>query len=543
MGSSNSQDLTKLGLPYGAWRGEPLSEVEQAMLALIVKHWRAGTPIEREAANFELVQAGFSFKEVRPSRYELANRRPAALEIQQGDVIAIPRLAALIELGDEKSTADLRRLAHIVEAMRAAYRPDRREITVEQLASAAHVTPAELQRLAPLTDLYRAGPMVPLEEHVMGWTDFAEFLNDRLGPPKTPRVEARGEDAQLPVDFKLWRFSWSNLGPYEEASIELTPLTVLVGTNGAGKTSALMAFEELREILEGEEEPIDGVPLLGPHKQAAEIAFQVSGRLITRDHQELDASWSASLALRPRYAVRRELLHVGDEERVKLELGAGWWRSGGAKEEVTLRPDELAICEANEPHRQPALLAIRQEIARWVIVGADSSLGPPTYHHDILLPSSVKPLEEAAAAVLGPVKLSFDLLRRELVYEDPRGYRQPLDRAPRGVAYVVNLLDHLLQPKPPTLLAIDEIERHLHANALERLIDVLRGFTEHTKIVLTTHSSKVLQSIAAEELRLVRSGEKASSIVNVSRDPRLKRLMETGELGALLDQGYFAEEL
>lgn len=521
------------------------------MLALIVKHWRAGKPIEREAANFELVQAGFSFKEVFASRDALAKRKPAALEIQQGDVIARPRLPALIELGDEKSSVDLRRLARIVEAMRAAYRPDRREVTVEQLASEANVPPAELQRLAPLTDLYRTGPVVALDEQVMGWTDFAEFLNDRVGPPKASsppkasRVEARGEDAPLPVDFKLWRFSWNNLGPYEEASIELTPLTVLVGTNGAGKTSALMAFEELREILEGEEAPSDNVPVLSPHKHAAEIAFQVSGRLTTRDHQELDASWSAALALRPRYAVRRELLHVGDEERVHLELGAGWWQSGRAREEITLRPDQLAICEANEPHRQAELLAIRQEIARWMIVGADFSLDPPTYRNNLLPLSSysVKPLEEAASAVLGPVKLSVDVVRRELRYEDPRGYRQPLDRAPRGVAYVVNLLDHLLQPQPPTLLAIDEIERHLHANALERLIDVLRGFTERTKILLTTHSSKVLQSIAAEELRLVRSGERASSILNVSREPRLKRLMESGELGALLDQGYFAEEL
>ena len=219
---------------------------------------------------------------------------------------------------------------------------------------------------------------------------------------------------------------------------------------------------------------------------------------------------------------------------------------------LNLRPDQLAIREVTETQRQTALMGIRQQVARWVMMSHEEPEEDPAVVMDHAFGASepstktglhLKQLQEAAAAVLGPLTLRRSFGGEVLSYVDPRGHAQPLKQAPRGIAHVVSILANLMQPTPPPLLAIDEIERHLHANVVERLIDVLRGFTHRTRIVLTTHSSTVLRAIRTEELRLVRIGKASSRIVSVKDDPRLQRLVETGELGRLLDQGYFAEGL
>lgn len=513
------------------------------MLALIVEHWRSGKPIEREAANFELVQRGFPYKEVRVSRYALANRRPSALEILQGDVHARPKLAALIELGDHESEQDLRKLTRVVEAMRKMYRPAQGDLAAEELAKAAEISDEDFRRLAPLTDLYREGPSLRLDEQVMGWTSFSEFLNDRIGENSQPRARAhRAAEEELSIDFLPTNIGWKNLGPYEEATLELSPLTVLVGANGAGKTSAIRALALLRDWMRTGAEELPAEMVRG---DAFEIELCIAGELHTLEEHQRRAEWRAEIAVRPRKAVRREQFFVDEKSFAALAFGAGWRAlADGSREALHIGAQSLAILEAHKPKSEAMLMAVRQGISRWSIHVDDA----PSYTFAGIAAAQgdewpdITALQEAIAAVLGPTEILRNS-KNKLLYKDPRGRLQHVQEAPRGISHVVKILADLMQPHPPPLLAIDEIERHLHANALERLIDVLRGFTEHTKIVLTTHSSKVLQSIAAEELRLVRSGEKASSIVNVSRDPRLKRLMETGELGALLDQGYFAEEL
>lgn len=560
MPRKNNQSVTDQGPQYQAWRGEPLAEVEREMLALIVKHWRAGTPLNRETANYELVQAGFPFKEVSPTNQRLIQRRPPVIEhLQHGERFARPRLAALIELGDDESTADLRLLGRIVESMHKAYRPDRKEVTVEELANAAKLGAAELQRLAPLTDLYGGGAAVTLDEQVLGWTTFSEFLESRLNGPSdetrfgvkgdAKRRRSREEEAppDLLLDFRPSSISWAHLGPYEEATLELTPLTILVGANGVGKTSALKVLELLREVSSGVES--DGASLF--RRGAAEISFQLHGELHRQEQAAQRAQWETSLLVVPRYAVKSERLTVDERVMAQLTFGAGWWiNDAGARQALNLRPDQLAIREAKEPQQQTALMGIRQQVARWVVMSQGELGEDPAVMTDRGFGASelrtqtglkVKLLQDAAAAVLGPLTLERGYANNAISYVDARGHAQSLDQAPRGIAHVVTILAHLMQPNPPPLLAIDEIERHLHANVLERLIDVMRGFTHRTRIVLTTHSSTVLRASQVEELRLVRSGKAASSIVSIKNDPRLQRLVATGELGRLLDQGYFAE--
>ena len=167
-------------------------------------------------------------------------------------------------------------------------------------------------------------------------------------------------------------------------------------------------------------------------------------------------------------------------------LGVGRWRDpAGRLVEHTMRAHELALTTADAPAASSQLMALRQHLLGWHV-------------------------EVATVA----------------------GWGDPAPRSARGT------IARLFAPEPPTLLAIDEIENHLHADLAARLLDVMRSVAGRTRIVVTTHSARVLRCFAPAEVRLVRRGRDGSTIVGVDDEPRLAELIRAGELGDLLQDGY-----
>jgi hypothetical protein len=549
MSPSQFQSVTEQEPLYQLWRGEPLSPVELAMLALVIKHWRAGTPIERDVAVFELVQAGFPYKEAHLSRYALNGRRPPAISIEQND-IAVPKLAGLIELGDAECVADLKLLARIVQTLRTLYRPDRRQLSLEEVCSASDISVGEGERMAPFTSLYGKGSF-QLEGHVLGWTSLSEFLNDRMGAGTSTAVHVeQSSEPELEMDFVPSMLAWRNLGPFAEALLELTPMTVLVGANDVGKTSALRVIDLVRNLAARGLDVGDQVqpPPTWPdlvRTGASEIELGIGGVLRALGKPFAQAQWETTIVTNPRVAVKQESLVLDDHRKeVALAFGAGTWRGIDRTEEsVHLRSNQLALRMASNPQKHAALIAMKQGLCRWVAATDYTPLDLPQLDTEIVsvipIPAiDMKLLNEAVAAVLGPVKLVVS--RQKIFFGDRRGRIMPLQFAPSGVEQVVAVLMALLQSRPPALLALDEIENHLHANVLERLLEVMRGFTSRTRIVLATHSSTVLRTMSPEEVRVVIAEGETSTIVRADQDPRFSTLVETGELGELLQQGYFA---
>jgi predicted ATPase len=553
---------------YQLWQTGELTDVERAMLSVIAREWRAGSPIERDAAEFELVQAGHPYREVQPvidrlvegEHIDIAgvSRQPpanisdviAAINAPQVAPTLSPTLAGLVELGDDDCAADLELLSKIVASIRALYHPARKVLTPEQLVEHTALSPDALRRLAPLTGAH-SGAGLSLQNHVLGWNSFEEFLSHRLGGrrPK-PQASPAGAILQdLHIDFLPSVLRWSNLGPYGETSLELSPLTVLVGANAAGKTSALQVISLAKDLaehgLDAVEPALRGQRPSLSHKapppllrhRTSELTLEVEGELHKDAARWTQARWRAELTVHPRAAVQREVLKTRSAgEDAELKLGIGHWNGLDARPEpLHLRPNQLALCEATDTRRHAALIALRQSMQRWLVALAPAG---PELLGDVEVEE--KPLQEAVEAVLGPVKLRLGYQAR---IEQRNGYSVPLEHAPRGVFQVVTILAYLLRTNPPTLLAIDEIENHLHADVLERLLEVLRSFTHRTRILLTTHSSHVLRLVDPSEVRLVRAGDEGSSIVRVDRDPVLSQLVKAGDMGQLLDDGYFTGRL
>lgn len=82
------------------------------------------------------------------------------------------------------------------------------------------------------------------------------------------------------------------------------------------------------------------------------------------------------------------------------------------------------------------------------------------------------------------------------------GYEKPLPLAGAsdGTLSLVAYYIFLNQPELPPLLAFEEPERNLHLGALSDIANVLEQLSERTQVIITTHSSQLLDAFNPENL-------------------------------------------
>ena len=82
------------------------------------------------------------------------------------------------------------------------------------------------------------------------------------------------------------------------------------------------------------------------------------------------------------------------------------------------------------------------------------------------------------------------------------GYKQPipLGKASDGTLRLVAYYILLNEPELPPLIAIEEPERNLHPGALTDITNVLEQISEHSQVIITTHSSQLLDAFNPENL-------------------------------------------
>lgn len=156
------------------------------------------------------------------------------------------------------------------------------------------------------------------------------------------------------------------------------------------------------------------------------------------------------------------------------------------------------------------------------------------------------------AVVPGAVEVKSERLQNKLSLKfTQRGEEAALKFGPHsmsdGTLRTLGLLVAVHQPKPPSVLIVEEPEATIHPGALGVVLDVLRHAARSTQSVVTTHSPDILEArwIRDCHLRIVSWEDGATRVAPVSEATRSalrERLMDAGELlrgNALLgaDQG------
>ncbi len=311
-------------------------------------------------------------------------------------------------------------------------------------------------------------------------------------------------------------------GPFRRAEFDLAPLTVLVGPNASGKSTAMEALLRVREVL-------DAVDELFYH--ALTRFFESFRRIEATDKSfvafDLDSSffvfseWAGGGP--PPIADAQE---AGPESLPPIRLLK--FEPASLRNPSYLDADELCI-QQNGYGLATVLADMKlqdDERLEWIQRQVRTII--PSFERARFKRAQVS---REAEKVTGQ-KLIFDM-------KDAPGLSP--DVVSDGTILVLGIVTSIAamtrdrQSDAPALILIDDLERGLHPKALHEFVGCLRRMTEEMKvqILATSHSPYLLDSLKPEEVRLTGFLEDGTAtICELSDHPdfeRWKDVMTPGE--------------
>jgi predicted ATPase len=360
---------------------------------------------------------------------------------------------------------------------------------------------------------------------------------------------------------RIERVELENYKSFAHADVDLTPLTVVVGPNSAGKSNFIDAFRFV----------VDGLRLGLP------VAIERRGGFNAVRHRftHLGKGRDVRIALTLRnagYRYRYEVHLVGK---------AGGQYAVGAERCMRLAPSVATVLleVVNGRVRQApdgAVPQADQQLLSLPLLAGTPSLSPvasvlstmkscaiaPDRLREPQDPGQGQDLEPDGRNAASVLRLISRDAKQELiavlaravpgivdvrtvnrgatlaiVFDKMIGGEKPLSfdamQMSEGTLRLFGILLALHQPKRPSLLTIEEPEATLHFAAAQAMLETFEQHAEDSQIVFTTHSADVVDAVDIDNVRLVRSDGGVSIIERVaahSASTIRDQLFTTGEL-------------
>jgi len=442
------------------------------------------------------------------------------------------------------SAAEARSLLEDVDVLMryvaSRFHPDIHELSFDEITAALELEEARLLELGPFADDLQ----LHVRQHGVGswnpWSSFADGVTAAFARMDLGQYDRRKRGLDLSASalpIRLVSLEVEHFRALSRLELELgSPLTVLVGPNGVGKSTTLDALGFLSVAAR------DGLAAA----LAGELGFSrlrergSPAPVILRLGFELDAG----LGFRPgEYLIelddprgvvavtREELLYGAGEAREPwLEGSRAMTRlraTDGELEERYHAIDALGLEGVQDASRYPIVMALRHALASMALVDRDpifnsrESFSEPNtierpfgeehpslrgYRHRGasasprgLLHDAVP--DDASATRLGDVlsKLVPTVSRVERraitggpaeldVFEVGSDSPARVDELSQGTRQMLMLAALYVHPNPPAILLLEEPDAGLHPAVLQPLVDLLREMSERSSIVATTHS-------------------------------------------------------
>ena len=361
----------------------------------------------------------------------------------------------------------------------------------------------------------------------------------------------------------------------------LTPMTVLVGPNGSGKSTVFDAFAFLAECLpSGVSRPWNQrgrAKELKTRNAGAPVTIELTYRerpgapLITY-HLEVDECDGKPSVVHE--WLRRETDSLEPPFYfLEYRNGVGQATSGDVpdlenkRKEIPLSsPDLLAVNALGQFQSHPRLAALRDFIMGWHVsnLSGDSARGQPDADPQEHLSTSGDNLANVIQYLskCHPERLEriFQTLRRRvpriervlteampdgrlmLQIKDAAFHRPvPAHFASDGTLKMLAYLALLHDPEPSPFIGIEAPENFLHPRLLYELAEECAAASEHTQLLVTTHSPLFLNALNPEQVHVLWRDENGHTQVRRVADlDGVPNFMKSGaQLGNLWMEGFF----
>jgi AAA domain, putative AbiEii toxin, Type IV TA system/AAA ATPase domain len=344
----------------------------------------------------------------------------------------------------------------------------------------------------------------------------------------------------------LTELSLQHFKAHEDTRFSLERLTVLVGPNASGKTSALDAIRSLSAVSR------DPVSVLLAEEDLGWIVQQgASEPMVLRcEGVTGSARWAGSLTV----PSSSELSQARDEwQPAQAGFGASFLRlesrrlgepSYSDKEVPRLDEDGyglatvLSTLKLTSTDRFDAL-----QDAPCRIISRMRRLG---FRRKALLESRPRTLTVEGQKVLVQDKVTVIVDELLLDFDDASGL--PARVASEGTLVVLGILAALHAEPPPSLLLVDDLDRALHPKAQRDLVRALSAALDakpDAQIVATTHSPYLVDELAPEQVVVLgRSPGGPISAKRLSDHPKagLLDVLTTGKFWAAEGEEWIAAQ-
>ncbi len=309
-------------------------------------------------------------------------------------------------------------------------------------------------------------------------------------------------------------------------TLPLRPLTILVGPNASGKSNTLNTLHLFKGILSVETPPT--------HANFLRDRLWAGGA----DHitYELHAKVKEKLAQYTLvFKAKDEDLSVGEEllvnsvKVISIQDGEGQVQDEDGKNETRYTSNKLALRSAGDYGHKPVTSALTEFIQGWefydfepsyIRTNSDRTFSgiknipelPKLNRYGGGVPAilgewyenSPEDFRSVSAALAAATNINIDY--RKIDGESQlcllEGYKEPIPllAASDGTARLLAYNTLLNQSELPPLIAIEEPERSLHPGALKDIAYILERLAERTQVIITTHSSQLLDTFSSEHL-------------------------------------------
>ena len=318
-----------------------------------------------------------------------------------------------------------------------------------------------------------------------------------------------------------------------DVALPLKPLTVLVGPNASGKSNVLRALSLLNKMM-----IVEKLPSVGFIQdslwagEASHITFQLQAEV-----EETQAVYDLALKAEADNLIVDEELLVKGRKVISIQSGQGVVQDEDGKNETRYRSNKLALKSAGDYGDKPITSALTEFLRGWEFYDfrpelMRGHLSRFSFFMGEVISDKSKALSESPKLDDDGSTLSallsywhendrerFDSVSESLAactnlridhcpiggerqlcllegYEKPIPLAKASDGTLRLAAYYILLNE----PELPSLIAIEEPERNLHPGALTDITNVLEQIAERSQVIITTHSSQLLDAFHPENL-------------------------------------------